>query len=604
MASMAGRVFQLKITEVVTIIISVVNTIILCNKNNPLPRNQKIYLALLSFLFFSCGEKPLNIDKAELIGVWSGLLFQTEAKYDSIVLLPSQKPEEAILHKNGKVLSYHLKNVGNRLSFRADGGLRFDATYTNNSQNLYGVITDDLWSQGLQFSRSGNKWISEIPKPEIIDTDYFVFLEFYEDSLGVLQAKIQSNKENRALHFKIDSVILESNEIDFDITNGRFEISAEFDLEKNNLLLSYGNAGGKRKVNMNKLHPSDLQGYKPLDSKPFTYKIPRPFDFSIKTASLKEVGINNTMLEFMSQMNKGKYNHIHSVIITKNNRLVFEEYFHGYDREDLHDFRSSFKSISSLLLGKAMMEDKTIQINNPILNYYPEYDVSDTEKQHITIHHSLTMSTGLKLEDEDEMQWNNDDWVGYKLNLPLEHEPGKKYEYSSGGMNLLTGVIQKSTEKYLPLFLYEEILLPMGVQKFQMRTSPRGRAYLPGDFYMRPIDFTKFGLLVLNDGVWNNKQIIASEWIDISTRPHVKSSWPKHSDYGYLWRLLKRNIGDKQVNTIEAWGNGGQFLIIIPEIEMTITFTGGNYNLFPEMEEKPFEILEKYILPAVELKNN
>ena len=141
----------------------------------------------------------------------------------------------------------------------------------------------------------------------------------------------------------------------------------------------------------------------------------------------------------------------------------------------------------------------------------------------------------------------------------------------------------------------------MEIHYFQMLTSPLGRGYLAGSFYMRPIDFTKFGLLLLNKGEWNGKQLIAESWIEASTTPHIKGSWPKDSDYGYLWRLLEREVGGKQMRTIEAWGNGGQFLIIIPEIEMTITFTGGNYNLFPLMEDRPFSILNKYILPAVRL---
>jgi CubicO group peptidase (beta-lactamase class C family) len=562
----------------------------------------KICLILLMTVFIlSCDKKKENFDKTKLIGVWSGLLFQTESKYDSIGLVPIQKPEKAILYKNGKGQNYQLKNVRNTLSFKTEDGLRFDATYINNSPNLYGVITNDLWSQGLSLSKSGNKWISDIQKPEIIDTDYTVYLEFYEDTLEILQARIQSNKENRALHFTIDSVRLDGNDIDFDITNDRFGISAEYDNKKNNLLLFYGNSGGKRKVNMTKLNPSNLMGYKPLPKQEYAYRIPTGLDSVIKTTSFNEVGIDSSMLDFMPKMNSGNYDHIHSIIITKKNKLVFEEYFHGYNREYLHDIRSSFKSISSLLLGKAIMQNESINVDNPILNYYPEYDISDGEKKDITIHHALTMSTGLKLEDEDEMQWNNNDWVGYKISLPMEHKAGEKYEYSSGGMNLLTGVIQKSTKKYLPLFLYEEVLLPLGVQKFQMRTSPKGRAYLPGDFYLRPIDFTKFGMLVLNDGKWKNEQIITSDWINISTQPYIKGSWPSESDYGYLWRLLERNVGGKKMQTIEAWGNGGQFLIIIPEVDMTITFTGGNYNLFPEMEEKPFEILEKYILPAVNL---
>ncbi|MEL7123870.1 MAG: serine hydrolase [Bacteroidota bacterium] len=567
--------------------------------------NLKTFTIIIALLFlFSCQNEKADFKNDKLVGVWSGILFQTETKYDSIVLQPIVNPTKATLYKNGKEKSFELNNENTYLFFKSGDGLRLDATYRNDSPNLYGVITNELWSQSLTFLKRADKWVTDIQKPEIIDTDYTVYLEFYEDSLGTLQAKIQSNKENRRLHFEIDSVKIAGDHIDFDITNDRFGISAEYNSNENNILLAYGNAGGKREIQLTKLKSSDLNGYQPLSKEAYVYKVPNPVDNFIETASLKEVGINTSMFDFMPKMNSGKYDHIHSIIVTKNSKLIFEEYFHAYNREYLHDIKSSFKSISSLLLGKTIMQSERINVENPILNYYPEYEISDKEKKGISIHHALTMSTGLQLEDEDEMQWSNNDWVAYKLSLPMEHRPGEKYEYSSGGMNLLTGVIQKSTEKYLPLFFYEEVLLPMGIQRFQMRTSPKGRAYLPGDFYLRPIDLAKFGILVLNDGKWNNQQIIASDWINISTQPHIKGSWPKNSDYGYLWRLLERKVGGKKMKTIEAWGNGGQFLIIIPEVEMTITFTGGNYNLFPEMEEKPFEILEKYILPAVMLNNN
>ncbi|MEM1339876.1 MAG: serine hydrolase [Bacteroidota bacterium] len=565
--------------------------------------NRKICLGVIALVLLSCANKDFKIDKTKLKGVWSGLLFQTEAEYDSIVLQPAVKPEKATLYKNGKAKNYELNTTGDYLSFGPEDGVRFDARYSTDPPELYGVLTNALWSQSLSFTKTGEKWISDIRKPEIIDTDYSVFLKFYDDSSGILQAKIQSNKENRKLHFELDSVKISGNHIDFDITNDRFRISAKFDTIENKLLLSYGNAGGKRKIYLSKLDSTDLNGYQPLAKEAYTYEIPSPVDSFLKTATLEEVGVDPAMLDFMPEMRGEKYEHIHSILVTKNNKLAFEAYFHGYNRADLHDIRSSFKSIASLLLGRAMMENKSIDVNDPVVGYYPDYKISDRMKRKITVHHALTMSSGLKLEDEDEMQWNNEDWVGYKLNLPLENAPGKKYEYSSGGANLLTGVIQKSTKKYLPLFLYEEMLLPMGIQKFQMRTSPKGRGYLAGDFYLRPIDLTKFGLLVLNQGKWNDEQLVNSEWIEKSTQGYIKGSWPKNSDYGYLWRLLERKVGGKNMKTIEAWGNGGQFLIIIPEIEMTITFTGGNYNLFPEMEDKPFEILEKYILPAVRLEN-
>jgi CubicO group peptidase (beta-lactamase class C family) len=565
---------------------------------------SKIYQIIIVLLFFtSCKNKPASFDTEELIGVWSGFLFQTETKYDSIVLRPTKSPQIAFLYKNGKPKSFKLEQKDNNLTFKGISGLRFDAAFSNNTQSLYGVITENLWSQSLQFLKSENKWVAEIVKPEIIDTDYMVYLEFYRDSMENLQAKIQSNKENRKLHFTIEKVLIDGNDIDFKITSDRFALSATYQSVTKNLSINYGNTNSKRKRQLTKHRKNEWKGYTPRPvNKKYEYKIPQPLDALIQTASLEDVGLNRSLFGFMDSINKGTYKHIHSIIITKNKKLVFEEYFHGYDRDYLHDIKSSFKALSSLLLGKAMMKDKSIHINNPIINYYPEYDISDKEKKKITIHHTLTMTTGLQLEDEDKMQWDNNDWVGYKLNLPMEHIPGEKFEYSSGGINLLTGVLQQSTKKYLPLFFYEEILRPLGIHKFQMRVSPKGRPYLAGDFYLRPIDFTKFGLLMLNNGEWNNQKIITSKWINTATQAYtIKGRSAKDLNRGYLWKLGERNAAGKQMKTIEAWGNGGQFLIIIPEIEMTITFTGGNYNL-PEMET-PFEILNKYILPAVTLES-
>lgn len=452
-----------------------------------------ITIPFLALLLIYCSPKgAAEFETDELIGVWSGLLFQTESKYDSLVLSPAIAPTEAYLYEKGKETVRQITGKGRNFSFKDSSGLRFEGFLPSDSTNLHGVFTHDLWAQSLSFEHKDNQWSAKIHKPEIIDTDYIVYLEFYKDSTGNVQANIQSNKENRKLHFMIDEVLVEGNRIDFKITNDRFGISTVYDTEKRNIALTYGNAGGKIKIELKKLKPNELEGYlSKLPNKNYRYSIPEAPDSNLQSASL---------------------------------------------------------------------------------------------------------------EDEDKMQWEHEDWVGYKLNLPMVHEPGDVFEYSSGGSNLLTGVIQKSVDTYLPLFIYKELLLPMDIHDFQMLTSPIDRGYLAGSFYMRPIDFAKFGLLVLNEGTWNGEQLIGESWINESIKPHIRGSWPKDSDYGYLWRLLEREVGGKRMRTIEAWGNGGQFLIIIPEIDMTITFTGGNYNLFPEMEDRPFSILTEYILPAVQLK--
>ncbi len=565
---------------------------------------KKLFIVpLLAILFSFCSPKKSTFETDKLIGVWSGLLFQTESKYDSLVLSPATGTTNAYLYSKGKETIHHLNRKGTDLGFKDATGLRFDAFLSHDEKMLHGVLTHDLWAQSLNFQKRGMQWVAKIHKPEIIDTDYLVYLELYKDSTGSVQANIQSNKENRELHFTIDKVLVEGNHIEFKITNDRFGVSAIYDPEKKNMSLTYGNAGGKREIQLEKLNADQLKGYLPRSPhENYVYEIPKAPDSAMPTASLEDVGINKSLLDLMDPKNNKNLEHIHSILITKSGKLVFEEYFHGYNREYLHDVRSAFKSMASLAVGKAMMLSHKLQVENAILDYYPEYNIKDVRKKNITVHHALTMSTGIQLEDEDKMQWEHEDWVGHKLNLPMEHEPGTVYEYSSGGSHLLSGVIQKSVDTYLPLFMYDELLLPMEIHNFQMLTSPQGRGYLAGSFYIRPIDFTKFGLLVLNKGKWKGKQLIVESWMEESIKPHIKGSWPKNSDYGYLWRLLEREVGGKRMKTIEAWGNGGQFLIIIPEIEMTITMTGGNYNLFPEMEDRPFSILNEYILPAVQLE--
>ena len=397
---------------------------------------KKCYIIpLLAVLFSFCSPKKAQFETNELIGVWSGILFQTESTYDSLILLPANAPIEARLYSKGKKTVHHINRKGTNLSFKGPSGLRLDALLSNDSKALHGVLTHDLWAQSLDFENTDDHWVAKIHKPEIIDTDYLVYLEFYKDSAGTVQANIQSNKENRELHFTIDEVLIEGNHIDFKITNDRFGISAEYNTEKRNISLTYGNAGGKREIQLKKLNDDQLEGYLPRSpNENYLYNIPEAPDSTMQTASLEEVGIDKSLLDFLGQANSKNLEHIHSILITKDGKLVFEEYFHGYDREYLHDVRSAFKSIASLAVGKAMMKNDGLHVENAILDYYPEYDIHDVRKKNITVHHSLTMSTGIQLEDEDKMQWEHEDWVGHKLDLPMAHEPGQVYEYSSGGV--------------------------------------------------------------------------------------------------------------------------------------------------------------------------
>ena len=560
---------------------------------------QLLFLPLILFLHLSCQQNDSAATNQDLIGVWSGTLFQTEPVFDSL----SFEDDTVVFYKQGvQTERITCSRTEDRLTGRGKNGLRVDIELHTNEREVVGLFTHNLWVKSIPFQKKENIWIAKLKKPEIIDTDYLVFLEFFQDAEGELQAIIQSNKENRKVHFEIEEVKLSGSKITFQITNPNFHIEANIRREAQTIELSYRNAGGERQIALRKLSPEDQIGYRPADpTKTYTYEEPTSIK-GLETASFTDVGMDSSLLGLFSQMNNGEYEHIHSLLIYKQNKLVLEEYFHGYQRDDLKDIRSAFKSISAMLVGKGLDDGFLPNVNTPLLDSYPQYDtIQGTAKRLITIHHALSMTTGIELEDEDEMQWNHPDWVGYKLSLPMVAMPGEEYTYSSGGMNLLSGVISHSTQEYLPHYLFTSLLLPMGIEDFQMLSSPYGRGYLAGNALFRPVDFMKFGVLVLNEGKWNGEQLLSTSWIAEMTSPKVSITYPKGAEYGYLWRILQREIQGKKYQTIEAWGNGGQFLIVIPTLEMCISFTGGNYNLFPQMEKGPFDILEKYIFPSIQL---
>ncbi len=113
---------------------------------------------------------------------------------------------------------------------------------------------------------------------------------------------------------------------------------------------------------------------------------------------------------------------------------------------------------------------------------------------------------------------------------------------------------------------------------------------------MRPRDLMKLGQVFLAGGHWNGKQIISKEWVERSLEPH--SHFPDH-DYGYGWHLGEYKVGGRTYRRAEANGNGGQLVIIIPDLDMVVMFTAANYANYPTWARFRDELVPEFIIPAV-----
>lgn len=338
-----------------------------------------------------------------------------------------------------------------------------------------------------------------------------------------------------------------------------------------------------------------------------TYTYVKPFEINddIKTGSLKSVFIDSTKIATMvTSIKNDTYPNIHSVLIIKNQKLVLEEYFNGFTNTTQHDLRSAGKSISSALIGIAIDKGYIKSENEPILpmfNYYPVFQYPSKFKSNIKIKHLLTMTSGLDCGDIYDYKNHSGylmhlekDPVKYYLDLKSIHKPGTKFNYNDSEPYMLSVIQYLNTglqqDYFSDNFLFNHL---------KIETNNLGGT-------LKPRDMAKFGLLYLNKGKWNDKQIISEDWINKSTQNQVywgfkeksKKNPKNFSDgYGYYWWIKNYTIKGKKISSYMAAGNGGQYIIVFPSLDMVVVFTGGNYN--NPKARQVLEVTEKYILNAI-----
>ncbi len=339
-----------------------------------------------------------------------------------------------------------------------------------------------------------------------------------------------------------------------------------------------------------------------------SYKYQKPADLKddLKTGDILSSGLDTGLLnKMMHEIIAGVYPNVHSILIIKDGKLVFEEYFYEYNKDSLQELRSASKSFVSALTGIAIKKGYIKSTQEKVLTYFPEYSLANMSptKNKITIQDLLTNQTGLDCDvsnpksegDETKMDYS-EDWVKFTLDLPMIDTPGGKGMYCSGNPITLGRIIEKVTKEPLPKFADENLFAPLHINNYKWNFKPdKSNAENYCQLYVTPREMAKFGLLYLNNGSWNGKQVISANW--------VKESFEKHSivqgvNYGYLWWLKYLDADGVRYYSAGAQGNGGQKIYIWQQQNMVTVITGGNYNT----QSPSDELIKKYILPAFNKK--
>ena len=252
-----------------------------------------------------------------------------------------------------------------------------------------------------------------------------------------------------------------------------------------------------------------------------------------------------------------------------------------YQGSDMHSMQSISKTVTSAIIGIAVTRgDFKASLDTPVLRYFDVARVKniDDRKRRMTLKHVLTMTTGLKWDEnvpyddprsDSSLMEATDDWVQYVIDKPMAVEPGSLFNYSSGATELLAYIFKRETGQDIEAYGEKYLFAPLGIKHHWKRT------YLDvvdteGGLYLSGADLAKIGYLYLHGGVWDVGRIISKDWIEQSLTPFIKAT--DGFDYGYKWWLYPRKEAGKYV--WNGRGFGGQRLMIFPEEQMIVTFTG------------------------------
>ncbi len=291
---------------------------------------------------------------------------------------------------------------------------------------------------------------------------------------------------------------------------------------------------------------------------------------------------------------------LRSLLVQWRGELILERYYHGARATRTRNIKSASKSVISALVGIAIHRGYIESVDTPIAEYFPELTRADADprKRTITIEDLLTMRSGLEsTSGRNYGPWTHSrDWVRYILNRPMVADPGEWMDYSTGSTHLLSAILTKATGRSTWEFAREALAEPLGFHLARWPRDPQGIYFGGNDMELTSRQLLAFGVLYLNRGRIGDRQVVPAEWIEASWIRRGRSRWSGQR-YGYGWWI--RDLAGHRANF--AWGYGGQYAFVIPELDLVIAVTSSiaSGSARRDHQRRLRDLIERFIIHPI-----
>lgn len=475
-----------------------------------------------------------------------------------------------------------------RARIQADGGLRNGQWFQPPSPVTPPFGTD------ISFTGIGaGRWQGEV---QPVDAAFTLYLQAEARPDGTVAAFIRNPDRNIGLNLGVERLERDGTAVRLiGRRPGRTTLepvmSGTYEQDSRVLRLYLPERGGSYDFR----RESDASHFYPRGRNPGTYRYRPPLarddGWAVGTlgdASIDQAGIEQ-FVQMLLDMPMDSVNapEVHGILIARGGKLVLEEYFHGYHRDRLHDTRSASKSLTATLVGAAMQARLPVALSDPVyrvMNGGRFPDGLAPPKRSMQLRHLLNMTSGIHCDDgdpqspgqEDRMldQTEEPDYYRYYMAMPMDRQPGERAIYCSGDPNLAIGVLHRATGQH-PMDLFDRLLgKPLQIERHGWYLSPALQPYGGGSVQILPRDFMKMGQVMLDGGTWKGKRILPRGFVDQA----ASGVCPLNKvTYGNLWWSTDFPYRNGKVKIHWAGGNGGQGVIVIPDLDLVIGTFGGSY---------------------------
>jgi CubicO group peptidase (beta-lactamase class C family) len=309
-------------------------------------------------------------------------------------------------------------------------------------------------------------------------------------------------------------------------------------------------------------------------------------------------------------------------VIVRRGRLVLERYYDGQDYcwgqplghvafgpDTLHDLRSVTKSVTSLLYGIALAQGRVPPPEARLLAQFPDYPdlMADPKRSAITVGHVLSMTMGTDWneqlpyttpENSEIAMELAPDRYRFVLERGVVEPPGRNWIYSGGATALIGHMIARGTGRPLPEFARSVLFDPLGIGESVWTAGSDGIASAASGLRLVPRDLARIGQMIVQRGQWQGSEVVSPRWLDAAFEK--RATCDPARDFGYHWYTGTAAVGAAVTHArwVGAIGNGGQRLYVLPELDLSVVFTAGNYDT-PDQWKPPTIALREIILPAL-----